>query len=128
MSGVGGRLTPGKVTLSIARLRHSSPYVPLIWPTSHDDIYSIEEIAQLIYDLKQVNPQARVGVKLVSSIGVGTIAAGGAKAHADYIQISGYYGGTRASAPKHLKKARISSGRVCARAQHRISREGLTTA
>src|SRR5207247_691809 len=92
--GEGGQLPPAKVTPFIARLRHTSTLVPLISPPPHHDIYSIEDLAQLIYDLKQVNPQARVGVKLVSSIGVGTIAAGVAKAHADYVQISGHDGGT----------------------------------
>src|SRR5437660_9208546 len=95
--GEGGQLPPSKVTPFIARLRHTSPHVPLISPPRRHDSYSIEDIAQLIYGLRHVNPQARVGVKLVSSIGVGTIAAGVAKAYADYVQVSGYDGGTGAS-------------------------------
>src|SRR6266852_2421633 len=86
--GEGGQLPPKKVTPFIAKLRHTAPHVSLISPPPHHDIYSIEDLAQLIYDLHQVNPQARVGVKLVSTIGVGTIAAGVAKAHADYVLIS----------------------------------------
>ncbi|MFX7878928.1 glutamate synthase-related protein, partial [Acinetobacter baumannii] len=81
----------------IARLRHSTPGVTLISPPPHHDIYSIEDLAQLIYDLKQVNPTARVCVKLVSSAGIGTVAAGVAKAHADVILVSGHVGGTGAS-------------------------------
>src|SRR5207302_6720621 len=95
--GEGGQLPPAKVTPFIARLRHTSPHVPLISPPPHHDIYSIEDLAQLIYDLKQVNPKARVCVKLVSESGVGTIAAGVAKAYADVVLISGHDGGTGAS-------------------------------
>jgi len=101
--GEGGQLPPLKVSPFIARLRHTAPGVPLISPPPHHDIYSIEDIAQLIYDLHQVNPQARVGVKLVSTFGVGTIAAGVAKAHADYILISGHDGGTGASPIQSIK-------------------------
>ena len=101
--GEGGQLPPVKVSPFIARLRHTSPGVPLISPPPHHDIYSIEDIAQLIYDLHQVNPQARVGVKLVSTLGVGTIAAGVAKAHADYVLISGHDGGTGASPLQSIK-------------------------
>ncbi|SMF51564.1 glutamate synthase (NADPH/NADH) large chain [Alteromonadaceae bacterium Bs31] len=95
--GEGGQLPGGKVNALIARLRYSVPGVTLISPPPHHDIYSIEDLAQLIFDLKQVNPQALVSVKLVSRPGVGTIAAGVAKAYADLITISGYDGGTAAS-------------------------------
>ena len=95
--GEGGQLPGGKVNELIARLRYSVPGVTLISPPPHHDIYSIEDLAQLIFDLKQVNPQAQVSVKLVSEPGVGTIAAGVAKAYADLITISGYDGGTAAS-------------------------------
>jgi glutamate synthase (NADPH/NADH) large chain len=95
--GEGGQLPGGKVNSLIARLRYSVPGVTLISPPPHHDIYSIEDLAQLIYDLKQVNPDALVSVKLVSRPGVGTIAAGVAKAYADLITISGYDGGTAAS-------------------------------
>lgn len=95
--GEGGQLPGGKVNALIARLRFSVPGVTLISPPPHHDIYSIEDLAQLIYDLKQVNPKALVSVKLVSEPGVGTIAAGVAKAYADLITISGYDGGTAAS-------------------------------
>ncbi|MEP5763977.1 MAG: glutamate synthase large subunit [Halieaceae bacterium] len=95
--GEGGQLPGGKVNKLIARLRFSVPGVTLISPPPHHDIYSIEDLAQLIFDLKQVNPQALVSVKLVSEPGVGTIAAGVAKAYADLITISGYDGGTAAS-------------------------------
>ena len=95
--GEGGQLPGGKVNNLIARLRYSVPGVTLISPPPHHDIYSIEDLAQLIYDLKQVNPEALVSVKLVSRPGVGTIAAGVAKAYADLITISGYDGGTAAS-------------------------------
>ena len=95
--GEGGQLPGGKVNDLIARLRYSVPGVTLISPPPHHDIYSIEDLAQLIFDLKQVNPNALVSVKLVSEPGVGTIAAGVAKAYADLITISGYDGGTAAS-------------------------------
>ncbi|MEM9254240.1 MAG: glutamate synthase large subunit [Pseudomonadota bacterium] len=95
--GEGGQLPGGKVNELIARLRYSVPGVTLISPPPHHDIYSIEDLAQLIFDLKQVNPDALVSVKLVSEPGVGTIAAGVAKAYADLITISGYDGGTAAS-------------------------------
>ncbi|WP_317932197.1 glutamate synthase large subunit [Halioxenophilus sp. WMMB6] len=95
--GEGGQLPGGKVNELIARLRYSVPGVTLISPPPHHDIYSIEDLAQLIYDLKQVNPDALISVKLVSRPGVGTIAAGVAKAYADLITISGYDGGTAAS-------------------------------
>ncbi|MDV5863028.1 glutamate synthase large subunit [Pseudomonas mendocina] len=95
--GEGGQLPGGKVNGLIARLRYAVPGVTLISPPPHHDIYSIEDLAQLIYDLKQVNPMALVSVKLVAEAGVGTIAAGVAKAYADLITISGYDGGTGAS-------------------------------
>ena len=103
--GEGGQLPGHKVSEFIAEVRHAIPGIPLISPPPHHDIYSIEDIAQLIYDLKQVNPRARVGVKLVAESGVGTIAAGVAKAHADYIQISGMDGGTGASPLSSIKNA-----------------------
>ncbi|WP_255376407.1 glutamate synthase-related protein, partial [Oleiphilus sp. HI0043] len=95
--GEGGQLPGGKVNNLIATLRYSVPGVTLISPPPHHDIYSIEDLAQLIFDLKQVNPKALVSVKLVSEPGVGTIAAGVAKAYADLITVSGYDGGTAAS-------------------------------
>jgi len=101
--GEGGQLPGFKVSKEIARLRHSTPGVTLISPPPHHDIYSIEDLAQLIYDLKQSNPNARVGVKLVASTGVGTIAAGVAKAKADVILISGHSGGTGASPQTSVK-------------------------
>src|SRR5262252_7996144 len=103
--GEGGQLPGLKVTSLIARLRHAQPGMQLISPPPHHDIYSIEDLAQLIHDLKTVNPRARVGVKLVSEAGVGTIAAGVAKAHADYILISGHDGGTGASPLSSIKNA-----------------------
>jgi glutamate synthase (NADPH/NADH) large chain len=95
--GEGGQLPGHKVDAVIARVRHSIPGVTLISPPPHHDIYSIEDLAQLIFDLKNVNPSARISVKLVSEAGVGTVAAGVAKAHADVILISGHDGGTGAS-------------------------------
>ncbi len=103
--GEGGQLPGGKVNNLIATLRYSVPGVTLISPPPHHDIYSIEDLAQLIYDLKQVNPRAKVSVKLVSEPGVGTIAAGVAKAYADLITISGYDGGTAASPLTSIKYA-----------------------
>jgi glutamate synthase (NADPH) large chain len=103
--GEGGQLPGFKVTELIARLRHSTPGVTLISPPPHHDIYSIEDLAQLIYDLKQINTRARVCVKLVSSAGIGTVAAGVAKAHADTILISGNNGGTGASPQTSIKYA-----------------------
>ena len=103
--GEGGQLPGMKVTELIARLRHSTPGVTLISPPPHHDIYSIEDLAQLIYDLKQINPRCKVTVKLVASSGVGTIAAGVAKAKADVILISGHNGGTGASPATSIKYA-----------------------
>ncbi len=95
--GEGGQLPGHKVDKNIARVRHSTPGVGLISPPPHHDIYSIEDLAQLIYDLKNANPRARVSVKLVSEVGVGTVAAGVSKARADHVTISGFEGGTGAS-------------------------------
>jgi len=95
--GEGGQLPGDKVDKNIARVRHSTPGVGLISPPPHHDIYSIEDLAQLIHDLKNVNPGARVSVKLVSEVGVGTVAAGVSKARADHVTIAGYEGGTGAS-------------------------------
>ena len=103
--GEGGQLPGHKVTELIARLRHAQPGMQLISPPPHHDIYSIEDLAQLIYDLKRVNPRAAVGVKLVSECGVGTVAAGVAKAYADYIVIAGHTGGTGASPLSSIKYA-----------------------
>ncbi len=103
--GEGGQLPGHKVSAFIAHMRHAVPGIALISPPPHHDIYSIEDLAQLIYDLKQANPRARVGVKLVSEAGVGTIAAGVAKAYADYILISGHEGGTGASPLSSIKNA-----------------------
>ena len=103
--GEGGQLPGGKVNSLIAKLRYSVPGVTLISPPPHHDIYSIEDLAQLIFDLKQVNPDALVSVKLVSRPGVGTIAAGVAKAYADLITISGYDGGTAASPISSIRYA-----------------------
>ncbi|MFL5759995.1 MAG: glutamate synthase large subunit [Thermomicrobiales bacterium] len=103
--GEGGQLPGHKVTEFIARVRHAVPGLPLISPPPHHDIYSIEDLAQLIYDLRQCNPRAKIGVKLVSEAGVGTVAAGVAKARADYILISGHAGGTGASPLASIKHA-----------------------
>ncbi len=103
--GEGGQLPGIKVTELIGRLRHSTPGVMLISPPPHHDIYSIEDLAQLIYDLKQINPDATVCVKLVARSGIGTIAAGVAKAKADVILISGHVGGTGASPQSSIKYA-----------------------
>ncbi|HLH32771.1 MAG TPA: glutamate synthase-related protein, partial [Terriglobia bacterium] len=105
--GEGGQLPGHKVDEVIARVRHSTPGVGLISPPPHHDIYSIEDLAQLIYDLKNSNPRARISVKLVAEVGVGTIAAGVAKAHADVVLISGDSGGTGASPVTSIKHAGI---------------------
>jgi glutamate synthase domain-containing protein 3 len=105
--GEGGQLPGFKVDEVIARLRHSVPGVGLISPPPHHDIYSIEDLAQLVYDLKNVNPRARVSVKLVAEVGVGTVAAGVAKAHADVVLISGESGGTGASPLSSIRHAGI---------------------
>ena len=103
--GEGGQLPGHKVDETIARIRHSIPGVGLISPPPHHDIYSIEDLAQLIYDLKNVNPDARISVKLVAEVGVGTVAAGVAKAHADLVVIAGDSGGTGASPLTSIKHA-----------------------
>ncbi len=103
--GEGGQLPGHKVDVTIAKVRHSTPGVGLISPPPHHDIYSIEDLAQLIYDLKNVNPSGQVSVKLVSEVGVGTVAAGVSKAHADHVTISGYEGGTGASPLTSIKHA-----------------------
>jgi len=103
--GEGGQLPGHKVDRYIGSLRHATPGVQLISPPPHHDIYSIEDLAQLIYDLKNSNPRARISVKLVSEVGVGTVAAGVAKAHADHILISGHDGGTGASPLTSIKHA-----------------------
>jgi len=103
--GEGGQLPGHKVDAVIAKVRHSTPGVGLISPPPHHDIYSIEDLAQLIYDLKNANPAADISVKLVSEVGVGTVAAGVAKARADHVTISGYEGGTGASPLTSIKHA-----------------------
>jgi glutamate synthase (NADPH/NADH) large chain len=105
--GEGGQLPGHKVDKVIARVRNATPGVSLISPPPHHDIYSIEDLAQLIFDLKNVNPQARISVKLVAEVGVGTVAAGVAKAHADVVLISGHDGGTGASPLTSIKHAGI---------------------
>jgi glutamate synthase domain-containing protein 2/glutamate synthase domain-containing protein 3 len=105
--GEGGQLPGHKVDETIARVRHSIPGVGLISPPPHHDIYSIEDLAQLIYDLKNVNPKARIAVKLVAEVGVGTVAAGVAKAHADVVLIAGDSGGTGASPLSSIRHAGI---------------------
>ncbi|CAM0907172.1 unnamed protein product [Alopecurus aequalis] len=103
--GEGGQLPGKKVSAYIARLRNSKPGVPLISPPPHHDIYSIEDLAQLIFDLHQINPKAKVSVKLVAEAGIGTVASGVSKANADVIQISGHDGGTGASPISSIKHA-----------------------
>lgn len=103
--GEGGQLPGHKVYPWVAKTRHSTPGVGLISPPPHHDIYSIEDLAQLIHDLKNANPAARIHVKLVSEVGVGTVAAGVSKAHADVVLISGHDGGTGASPLTSLKHA-----------------------
>ena len=123
--GEGGQLPGHKVDETIARTRHSTPGVTLISPPPHHDIYSIEDLAQLIHDLKSVNPRAIVSVKLVSESGVGTIAAGVAKAHADLITISGDSGGTGASPLSSIKRAGIPWEIGLAETQQTLLLKGL---
>lgn len=123
--GEGGQLPGHKVSGLIARLRHAQPGVSLISPPPHHDIYSIEDLAQLIYDLKRVNPRAAVGVKLVSSYGVGTVAAGVAKAYADFIVIAGNTGGTGAAALSSIKYAGNPWELGIAEAQQMLRRNGM---
>jgi glutamate synthase (ferredoxin) len=123
--GEGGQLPSHKVTELIARLRHAQPGVALISPPPHHDIYSIEDLAQLIFDLKRVNPRAAIGVKLVSECGVGTVAAGVAKAYADYIVIAGHAGGTGASPLSSIKYAGNPWEIGLAEAQQVLMQNGL---
>ena len=123
--GEGGQLPGHKVSGLIARLRHAQPGVSLISPPPHHDIYSIEDLAQLIYDLKRVNPRAAVGVKLVSSFGVGTVAAGVTKAYADYVVIAGNSGGTGAAALSSIKYAGSPWELGLAEAQQALCANGM---
>ena len=123
--GEGGQLPGFKVSGIIAKLRHSTEGVTLISPPPHHDIYSIEDLAQLIYDLKQINPEARVCVKLVSKAGIGTVAAGVAKAHADTILISGHSGGTGASPQTSIKYAGLPWEMGLAEAHQVLTLNGL---
>jgi glutamate synthase (ferredoxin) len=123
--GEGGQLPGHKVTAEIAAIRHATPGISLISPPPHHDIYSIEDLAQLIYDLRQVNPRAAISVKLVAQAGVGTIAVGVAKAGADVIVISGSSGGTGASPLSGIKYAGIPYELGLVEAQHMLSASGL---
>ena len=123
--GEGGQLPGHKVSEEIARVRHTIPGVTLISPPPHHDIYSIEDLAQLIYDLKTVNADARVSVKLVSEVGVGTIAAGVAKARADMVQIAGHDGGTGASPLTAIKHAGLPWELGLAETQLSLRQNGL---
>jgi glutamate synthase domain-containing protein 2/glutamate synthase domain-containing protein 1/glutamate synthase domain-containing protein 3 len=123
--GEGGQLPGHKVSADIARVRHTTPGVTLISPPPHHDIYSIEDLAQLIYDLKCVNPAARVSVKLVSEVGVGTIAAGVAKARADMVLIAGHDGGTGASPLTAIKHAGLPWELGLAETQQALRLNGL---
>ncbi len=123
--GEGGQLPGPKVYPWIAKVRHSTPWVELISPPPHHDIYSIEDLAQLIHDLKNSNPQARIHVKLVAEVGVGTVAAGVAKAHSDVVLISGYDGGTGASPISSLKHAGLPWELGLAETQQVLVQNGL---
>ncbi|GAB4322778.1 MAG: glutamate synthase large subunit [Candidatus Sumerlaeia bacterium] len=123
--GEGGQLPGHKVSVAIARVRHTTPGVTLISPPPHHDIYSIEDIAQLIYDLKMINPAAKVSVKLVSAVGVGTVAAGVAKAKADLVTIAGYDGGTGASPWSSIKHAGLPWELGLAETQQTLIANGL---
>ncbi|MFA5204898.1 MAG: glutamate synthase large subunit [Lentisphaeria bacterium] len=123
--GEGGQLPGHKVSVDIARVRHTTPGVTLISPPPHHDIYSIEDLAQLIYDLKCVNPAARVSVKLVSEVGVGTIASGVAKAKADMVLIAGHDGGTGASPLTAIKHAGLPWELGLAETQQSLRQNGL---
>ncbi|MBX2998397.1 MAG: glutamate synthase large subunit [Caldilineaceae bacterium] len=125
--GEGGQLPGHKVSADIALLRHSTPGVALISPPPHHDIYSIEDLAQLIYDLKTVNPQARVSVKLVAEMGVGTIAAGVVKGFADLIHLSGHSGGTGASPLSSIKNAGLPWELGLAETHQTLLANGLRT-
>jgi glutamate synthase (ferredoxin) len=123
--GEGGQIPGAKVSEEIARIRHTTPGVSLISPPPHHDIYSIEDLAQLIYDLKQANPRAAVSVKLVAEAGVGTVAAGVAKGGADVIHISGHSGGTGASPLSSIKNAGVNVELGLAEAQQTLVLNGL---
>ncbi|MES2743926.1 MAG: glutamate synthase large subunit [Bdellovibrionota bacterium] len=123
--GEGGQLPGDKVDKEIARVRHSTPGITLISPPPHHDIYSIEDLAQLIFDLKNANEKARVSVKLVSEVGVGTVAAGVAKAKADAILISGYEGGTGASPWSSIRHAGLPWELGLAEAHSALTQNGL---
>jgi glutamate synthase domain-containing protein 2/glutamate synthase domain-containing protein 3 len=123
--GEGGQLPGHKVTEEIAQLRHTTPGVTLISPPPHHDIYSIEDLAQLIYDLKSSNPGVKVSVKLVSEVGVGTVAAGVAKGNADEVLISGYDGGTGASPLSSIKHAGVPWELGLAETQQTLVMNGL---
>jgi glutamate synthase (ferredoxin) len=123
--GEGGQLPAHKVTELIARLRHATPGVQLISPPPHHDIYSIEDLAQLVLDLKAVNPKARIGVKLVASAGIGNVAAGVAKAFADYVLVAGHAGGTGASPLSSIKHAGAPWELGLAEAQQVLVSNGL---
>ncbi len=123
--GEGGQLPGPKVYPWIAKVRHSTPWVELISPPPHHDIYSIEDLAQLIHDLKNSNPSARIHVKLVAEVGVGTVAAGVAKAHSDVVLISGYDGGTGASPISSLKHAGLPWELGLAETQQVLVQNGL---
>src|SRR5438874_1950573 len=123
--GEGGQLPGHKVYPWIAKTRHSTPGVGLISPPPHHDIYSIEDLAQLIHDLKNSNPSARVHVKLVAEVGVGTVAAGVAKAHSDVVLISGHDGGTGASPLTSIKHAGVPWELGVAETQQTLVRNGL---
>lgn len=123
--GEGGQLPAHKVNDFVARLRHARPGMTLISPPPHHDIYSIEDLAQLIYDLRCANPKARISVKLVSEAGVGTIAAGVAKAHADVVLISGFDGGTGAAPLTSTKHAGLPWELGLAEAQQTLVKNGL---
>ena len=123
--GEGGQLPGHKVDETIARLRHSTPGVGLISPPPHHDIYSIEDLAQLIHDLKCVNPAAEISVKLVAEAGVGTVAAGVAKAKAEHIVIAGHDGGTGASPLSSMKHAGLPWELGLAEAHQVLVQNGL---
>jgi glutamate synthase domain-containing protein 2/glutamate synthase domain-containing protein 1/glutamate synthase domain-containing protein 3 len=123
--GEGGQLPGHKVTEEIARLRHTQPGVALISPPPHHDIYSIEDLAQLIFDLRQVNPRADVSVKLVAESGVGLVAAGVVKALADVVHVAGADGGTGASPLSSIKSAGLPWELGLAETQHTLARSGL---
>ncbi len=123
--GEGGQLPGFKVSDFVARMRHSIPGLSLISPPPHHDIYSIEDLAQLIYDLRQVNPRAKIGVKLVAEAGVGTVAAGVAKAQADYVLVSGHSGGTGAAPLASIKHAGAPWELGVAETQQTLVRSGL---